>query len=141
MLQWLYTYVAKVYYQCFIYVFWMYIASVFIWMWHMFYTYITCVLSVLLRMIAMFSSFFQVFQKHEVFHLPSNVCCNCRIWMFQKQTECCISPRLLLHRFDVSFSRQRQGIKSEGLTPSPPVARAAQAPRGTRGASVRTSGR
>jgi hypothetical protein len=33
-------YVAKVYYQCFIYVFRTYVASVFIWMLHMFYTYV-----------------------------------------------------------------------------------------------------
>jgi hypothetical protein len=44
MLQCLYTYVAKVCYECFIYVFWTYVASVFIWMLHMFYTYVACIL-------------------------------------------------------------------------------------------------
>jgi hypothetical protein len=43
MLQWLYTYVAKVCYQCFIYVFRTHVASVFIWMLHIFHTYVACV--------------------------------------------------------------------------------------------------
>jgi hypothetical protein len=55
--------------------------------------------------------FFKCFKNmFQVFHLPSDVCCNCCIWMFQKQIGCCISPpRLLLHHLGVSSSRRRQG--------------------------------
>jgi hypothetical protein len=36
----------------------------------------------MLRMVAMFFKCFQV--VFQVFHLPSGICCNCCIWMFQK---------------------------------------------------------
>jgi hypothetical protein len=60
-------YVAKVCYQCFIYVFRTYVVSVFIWMLHMFYTYVATFLSRCCVCLQWFSSvfrcFFQVFQK------------------------------------------------------------------------------
>ena len=165
MLQWLYTDVTKVYYQCFICVFLMHVTSLFIWMLHMFHTYAACVLSGCLYGCNGFQGFlgvFYVFHKHvsnvlevrlicvfrthvaivfiwmlhvfyldvaygcngfhvfsgifskcfrsmfQVFHLPLDVCCNCCIWMFQKQIGCCISPpRLLLHRLNVSSLQRR----------------------------------
>jgi hypothetical protein len=102
-----------------------------------------------------FRCFFKCFRSmFQMFHLPSDVCCNCCIWMFQKQIGCYISPpRLLLHCLGVSSSRCRQGIhttprrpgpfKSEALPPSPLVARAAWAPRGAKqsAACERPSGR
>jgi len=75
-------------------------ASVFIWMLHMFHTYIT---SVLFGCYVCFTMVLRCFCKcfryiFQVFHLSSNVCCKCYIWMFQQQMECCISllPRLRL---------------------------------------------
>jgi hypothetical protein len=63
MLQWLYTYVTKVCYPCFICVFWTHVASVFIWMLHMFHIYVACVLSGCCVWLQWFSSVFRCFFK------------------------------------------------------------------------------
>jgi hypothetical protein len=64
MLQWLYTYVAKVCSQCFICVFGRIVASVFIYMLHTFHTYVASVLSEYYVCLQWFLSLFHVFQKH-----------------------------------------------------------------------------
>jgi hypothetical protein len=70
---------------CFIYVFWTHVASVFIWMLHMFHTYIACVLFGCCVWLQWFSSVFQMFffkcfrSIFRVFQLPSDICCNCCI--------------------------------------------------------------
>jgi hypothetical protein len=53
----LYMYVAKDCYQCFICVFLTHVASVFIWMLHMFHTYVAC----FMRMLRMFAMVFKCF--------------------------------------------------------------------------------
>ena len=147
MLQQLYTYVAKVYYQCFISIFRAHVASV-CYLDVAYVSHIRCICFIwMLRMFAMVFKYFLVFFKcfksmFQVFYLPSNVCCNYCIQMFQKRIGCCISPpRLLLHRLDVSSSQHQQSIhtmtrlgpsKSEALPPSPLVGRAAWAPGGAR---------
>jgi hypothetical protein len=112
-----------------------YIASVFIWMRHMFHTYIRCMcLSGCCVCLQWFSSVFRCFFKcfrsmFQMFHLPSDVCCNCCIWMFQKQIGCYISPpRLLLHCLGVSSSRCRQGIHTTPRRPGPSKSEAASFP-------------
>ena len=143
MLQWLYTYAAKVCYQCFICVFLTHGASMLIWTLHMFHTYVCMCFIRMLHMVAIVFKCFQVFffkyfrSIFQVFHLSSGVYCNCCIWMFQKHIECCISPpHLLLNHLSVSSSRRQHDIhttprpgpsESETPPPSPLVARAARA--------------
>ena len=65
-----------------------YVASVFIWMLHMFHTYDASVLSgycVCLQCFQLFSGVFQVFQTYVAsVSAISDVCCMCFIWMLQK---------------------------------------------------------
>jgi hypothetical protein len=82
MLQLLYTYVASLFFQT-------YVASVFIWMLHMFHTYVSIVLSDVVYVLQWFQVFFKCFCKcfrcmFKVFYLPSNVCYKCCIIIFQK---------------------------------------------------------
>jgi hypothetical protein len=83
MLQWLCTYVASFYCQCFICVF-THVASVFIWMLHMFHILIA---SVLYGCYVCLQVFFMCFCKcfiriFQMFHLSSDACFKCSIGMF-----------------------------------------------------------
>jgi hypothetical protein len=82
MLQAYVLHVSDVLEVCFIYVFRMCVASVFIWMLHVFHTYVACVLFRCCVWLQWFSSVFMCFFKcfrsmFQVFQLPIDVYCNC----------------------------------------------------------------
>jgi hypothetical protein len=95
-------YVSSVSEVCFICIFRTHVASVFIWMLHMFHTYVACVLIGSCIWLQWFSSVFRCFFKcfrsmFQVFQLSSDVCCNCCIWIKSRSgvasllpTFCCI---------------------------------------------------
>jgi len=67
-------------------------------MFQVFQVFHTSVASVFIWMLHMFAMFFQVFfqcfckcfrHMFQVFYLSSFVCCNCCIWIFQKYIGCC----------------------------------------------------
>jgi hypothetical protein len=99
-IDWDVTYVAMVVYVCckgllpmFHLCFRTYVAYVFIWMLHMFHTYVECVLSeycvCLQRFSGVFGCFFQVFQKHV-----ASVCFKCfssfQTYVARVLSECCM---------------------------------------------------
>jgi hypothetical protein len=63
-----------------------YVASVFIWMLRMFHTYVASVLSgCCIFFIMGFKCFYKCFRcMFQVFHVHSDICYKCYIWMFQK---------------------------------------------------------
>jgi hypothetical protein len=74
----------------------MYVASVFMWMLHMFHTYVACVLYGCCVCLQRFQVFLRCFCKcfryiFQVFHISSYIHCKCCFRMFQKQIGCCIS--------------------------------------------------
>jgi hypothetical protein len=125
MLQWLYTYVCKVLFPMFYLFFQTYVASVLIWMLHMFHTYVASVLFGCCVCFTKFSSvFFKCFCKcficmFLVFHLSSHVCYKCCI-----VDQCCISLLPSAALVSVSLPPLGAGYASEpevqaGTAPSP----------------------